>query len=632
MARRRQNDRDELRDVSLPLERRSSDYYDTVLASAVAESRVLRGRGDRLSTARLLVAAAAVLAVIRATQIPTAIWVVIAVASVVLFIALVWQYARVGRRLGAATRLERACRAGLARIARDWDNVPPLRTPRLSDAAVIIAHDLDVVGRASLIRLLDIGNPVLGGARLAEWIFDDPADIEALRARQRSVAQLRAQPKALIDVAIVGRAARDRPADLASLTTWSTSPIGTQLLPGVARALVVVLVLTASAFAVQAARPVATSMVTLLIAAQLVLSGVARRSLNRELGGLDEPLRHIQSALGSARVFVDLPDIDGRMGDVQRRLREDGAIAAMDALSRLLSWNDVRYSPLAHWVYNAAIGFDVHLAGAVARWRARYGAMVPLWLDLVADGEALTALATLAFENPEWGMPELRDGSAGPLVDAPAIRHPLLLPAAAVPNPATIDKPGRVVIASGSNMSGKTTYVRAVGLNALLGLAGGPMAAARATLSRVRVRTSVRIEDDLTRGVSLFLAEVTRLRDVIHDARTPASPPVLFLLDEILQGTNARDRREATRVVLGELADAGAAGLVTTHDAEIATGLGQALVEQVHFQEAVAKDASGVRMTFDYALRPGPAHTANAQLILAMLGIGSPPPAAPRTL
>jgi len=120
VARRRQNDRDELRDVSLPLERRSSDYYDTVLASAVAESRVLRGRGDRLSTARLLVAAAAVLAVIRATQIPTAIWVVIAVASVVLFIALVWQYARVGRRLGAATRLERACRAGLARIARDW--------------------------------------------------------------------------------------------------------------------------------------------------------------------------------------------------------------------------------------------------------------------------------------------------------------------------------------------------------------------------------------------------------------------------------------------------------------------------------------------------------------------------------
>jgi len=217
------------------------------------------------------------------------------------------------------------------------------------------------------------------------------------------------------------------------------------------------------------------------------------------------------------------------------------------------------------------------------------------------------------------------DPEAPPL-DATALAHPLLAPDLAVPNDVRLAAPGAVAVLSGANMAGKTTFLRAVGLNALLAQAGGPACAEALALRRCRVRSSVRVEDDLSRGASLFLAEATRLRDVIVDADDAARPPVLFLFDEILHGTNAADRRAATRTVLRRLARAGAAGLVTTHDPEVGAFGDGAGARQLHFAGRVARDASGrPALAFDYRVRPGPAREANAGAVLEMLGISDPP-------
>jgi DNA mismatch repair ATPase MutS len=205
--------------------------------------------------------------------------------------------------------------------------------------------------------------------------------------------------------------------------------------------------------------------------------------------------------------------------------------------------------------------------------------------------------------------------------------HPLIANEVRVVNPVALDSPGSVIVISGSNMSGKTTYLRAVGLNALLAQAGGPGCAAELTIRRCRVRTTVRVEDDLSAGVSLFFAEVSRIRDIVTDAAkgSDGDPPVLFLLDEILHGTNAADRRQASQLVLRRLIATGSSGLITTHDPGIAElGSHGGRVVHAHFTDAVGSEQGEVTMTFDYVMKPGPATTTNALRILEALGLSGP--------
>lgn len=289
-------------------------------------------------------------------------------------------------------------------------------------------------------------------------------------------------------------------------------------------------------------------------------------------------------------------------------------------LRRLLEWNNVRYTPLAHWLLNASVGLDAYIWLGVRRWRAQHLGNAGRWVDSAADAEALIALATLGFDHPDWPQAHVHDDAAAASLDARALGHPLLAPGRMVRNDLRLEGPGAVAVVSGSNMAGKTTYLRAAGLDTLLAQAGGPVCATSLYLRRCRVRTSVRIEDDLGSGVSLFMAEAMRLRTIVGEAeaaRGEGAPPVLFLLDEILHGTNARDRREATRLVLRRLAAAGASGVVTTHDPSIAREGDR----QLHFRETIAPDDAGFRMDFDYTAREGPATSANALAVLRMLGL-----------
>jgi DNA mismatch repair ATPase MutS len=293
------------------------------------------------------------------------------------------------------------------------------------------------------------------------------------------------------------------------------------------------------------------------------------------------------------------------------------------ALERIVAFVDARQNEVFRLLVGPLLMWDVHCAFALLRWRARAGAQVRGWLDALGEVEALASLGGFAHEHPgfAWSEP-----APEPCFEARGMGHPLIAHAQRVGNDVRLPSAGKALVVTGSNMSGKSTLLRAVGVNAALAFAGAPVCAAALRIGPARIATSMRIEDSLEQGVSHFFAELRRLKrvlDMAHEGHAEDGaprPPVLFLLDEILHGTNSRERVIGACAVVRELLACGALGAVSTHDLGI-TALERELggkVDNVHFEEQVQGEA----MTFDYALRPGIVQSSNALRLMRAVGIG----------
>jgi DNA mismatch repair ATPase MutS len=251
----------------------------------------------------------------------------------------------------------------------------------------------------------------------------------------------------------------------------------------------------------------------------------------------------------------------------------------------------------------------------IQKWRRRYGHCIDQWLDTVGEFEAVLSLASHAREHPRDPFPELVE--PGPLFEGSQLAHPLLPESTAVRNDVSLSAATPLIMVSGSNMSGKSTLLRTVGTNAVLALAGAPVRAQRLRLSSLQVGSAMRVHDSLQDGKSLFYANLTRLRAIV--ALAGKTPPLLFLLDEILQGTNSHDRRIGAEAVIRKLLDGGAIGLVTTHDLEL-TRIVESLdgrAVNVHFADQLVDG----KMTFDYRIHPGVVERSNALELMRMMGL-----------
>jgi DNA mismatch repair ATPase MutS len=318
-----------------------------------------------------------------------------------------------------------------------------------------------------------------------------------------------------------------------------------------------------------------------------------------------------------------------RMQRLHDSLRLSGrdAAAELARLERIVAFAEVRHSPMLHFALQWLFVWDVHVAAALERWRRDAGVHVRGWLESLGEAESLAALGTLSHDNPDWCFPSITEAAdeAEALVEGERVGHPLLPDGARVPNDVSVGPPGSFLLITGSNMSGKSTLLRAIGANVVLALAGAPVCAARFRTPIVDVRTSIRIQDSLERGISLFMAELQRLRAVVDAARSvPEGKRVLYLLDEMLHGTNTAERQIAARIVIGHLLAAGAIGAVTTHDLSLAsTGELESAARPVHFSEQFDRTDGQTVMTFDYRLRPGLATSANALALLDLVGLGA---------
>jgi hypothetical protein len=288
-------------------------------------------------------------------------------------------------------------------------------------------------------------------------------------------------------------------------------------------------------------------------------------------------------------------------------------------LARIAGWSELRGQPLIHFPIQALTLWDFHLYFALERWRRRSGRHVRGWIDALAAVDALATMSMIRADEPTWSTP--RVDPAGDRLSAAALGHPLIPDPRRVVNDIEVGPPGTTVLITGSNMSGKSTLLRAIGLNAVLAQAGAPVCAASFVMPPADLHTSIRIQDSLELGISYFMAALARLKQIVDAAERGAAPGrgLLYLLDEVLQGTNSVERAIAVRAVVRHLLDARAIGVITTHDLGLADEEPlESAGRLAHFTEQVHPDGT---MTFDYRLRPGLATSTNALRLMQLIGI-----------
>ena len=545
-------------------------------------------------------------------------------AAAVGFVWLVARHRRVRARERWHGTLEELAEEGLARLDRRWEALPEAGGgPAEPDHPY--ADDLDVLGPASLRRLLSTPATPPGRAAVRRWLLE-PADPATSARRREAVAALAGRHEFRSELAARARLAGDPDeGTFRRFLAWAESENWLEpraWLLWTARLLPVATVALAAA---QVGGLVAGPWWAAGPPTMLALTGLTGPGtggeLERATAGEAELERY-------AEVLETLAEVGGEAAALAG-IREDlsggnGAPAAeaVRRLGRLVAWAEVRNNGLVHFVLQALLLWDVHVLHRLERWKARHGHRMRDWLGALGRGEALCALAELQADHPEWCLARVETGRM-PGLEAEGLGHPLLTPGACVHNDVRIGPPGSFLLVTGSNMSGKSTLLRAVGLAVVLARAGGPVPARRCRLSPLRVRTVMRVEDSLAEGLSTYMAELERTRQVVASARSEERP-VLYLLDEPLQGTNEAERRVALRTVLRHLLETDAVGAVATHDLRLheVDDL-EAAARPVHFTGTVEEGEGGPRLRFDYRLREGPATSTNALDLLRLVGLGA---------
>lgn len=565
-------------------------------------------------------------------ELPAA-WVALGVAVVLTaaFVGLIVVHRRVRRIERWEAALADVAREGLLRLDRDWDGLeqalpPAERAPEEPPPEHAYARDLSVTGRASLVRLAGPVTSERGRAILRAWLLA-PAPPETAKARQGAVREL--APLYDFRAELVARGRLDGPETLEGLDrffTWAEGDDATGASPPLRAALWLLpplLLVGIVGYFVLDWWPwwILPALAQLVILRRHRLR-VARTLTESVAGGpplraLVPQLRLVEEGTWSDPLLTALVD---RLGHGERAAHRD-----VERLSRLLDTVESRrnafYATLAPLLL-----LDLHLCDALDRWRAAYGRAVRDWLEALGEWEALSAFAALAHDHPNWADAALTDGAVE--LRATALGHPLLRADACVRNDVVLGPPATFLLVTGSNMSGKSTLLRAIGANAVLAGAGAPVCASALALPPLRVHTSMRVEDSLAEGISLFMAELLRIKKVVEaaDRAEADGRRVLYLLDEILHGTNTAERRTAARGVVRHLLASGAIGAVSTHDLSLADAPDLAkAAHAVHFREEVhARDGagSGPLLTFDYRLREGIATTRNALKLLEAVGLG----------
>lgn len=534
-------------------------------------------------------------------------------------------FAFLGRALDRAQREERALAGavryyqdGLARLEERWRELP-------ADGAAFgvpfrgghhPADDLDLFGPNSLFQLLDRTVTAEGARTLARWLTE-PAEVEELRARQAAAVEL---AQALdVSESLASAAAGDdhRAVEDQALLAWAEG--GPPLpQPGLLQLLGVVLpslFLAAFgwwAFTAQRGPMIWTG---LLLIATVVAT---RKVIGARAQVLSGPERALSRYAKLIETVEALPLSSPRLKAVQDKLWVQGepAAARIQRLRRLVEYLEWRLNAFFGLSLSPALLWELNLVLRTERWRQETGPALRGWFLAIGELEALASFGALLRERPDYSLPTFVEGPAS--FKAQGLSHPLIDRRKVVANDLRLDGPGSVLLLSGSNMSGKSTLLRSVGLAVVMARAGAPVAARQLELTPLLLMTSVRIVDSLAAGTSHFYAELLRLKAIVDRAKE--GRPLLYLLDEVLHGTNSRERYLGAVAVIRWLASTGAMGIVTTHDlslAKVKERLPPEKARNQHFSDEVQGD----RIHFDYQLRDGPIQSTNALRLMRAVGI-----------
>jgi len=501
---------------------------------------------------------------------------------------------------------------GLARLQNEWPGRGE-SGDRFLDAAHPYARDLDVFGTASVFQYLSTARTRAGEETVARWLLR-AAPVEEILARQGAVRDLADRLDFRERVASAGEAVRTgvHPDVLAA---WGeANPVLTSAIDRLLISALALLWLLSLVAWIVWGSPLPVLLMSLLnfgyahrVAPRMDLAAGAIEKAAADLRLLAEVLTLMERESFAAPRLMELQNMLKR--------RETAPSIAIRRLARLADLIESRHSLFARPL-DLVLFWSAQLAFVAERWQKRFGPELRVWLASVGELEALASMSAFAFEHPAYAFPEFAGET--PIFDATGIAHPLLLLEGAVENDVRLDGGSQLMILSGPNMAGKSTFIRSIGVNAVLAQCGAPVRARRLRMSPLQVAASICILDSLSGGVSRFYAEIRRVKMIVDLSHQ--SMPVLFLLDELLSGTNSHDRFAGTQFVLRKLVEQNAVGVVSTHDlalARIPDGMdGRAF--NAHFDDRIEGDA----LIFDYKLKPGIVQTSNALKLMRTIGLG----------
>jgi len=517
---------------------------------------------------------------------------------------------------------------GLAGMRRRWEDipVPKIEIPEHHQAQ---AKDLDLFGPASLFHLVCRAQTFQGVLTLRDWLLE-PAEPAVVHQRRQAVAELSTglpfRQEIEVPSAMLGTAPQSfldwvEGEPILAKRTW------TRRLLIVQSTIPILALMAASVGLVSIGAGVGTMCAACLV--NLIVTAFLA-------GCVHDVFRKAAPRDGIAREYLRLFELAARLPGTSamvagfRHTATDPTSGAIRGLRGLVPVTTFGYScrdPFKTALYlplQFLMLWDLYLLLALERWQRRWRSHCRRWFEMLGELEAISSLASLAQENPQWCFPEL-DEQYPKGLDAQDLGHPLLADDVCIRNDVALGPPGKFLLISGSNMSGKSTLLRAIGLNVVLAQAGGPVCASRWTMSPLALATVIRIDDSLVDGVSLFLAGLYRIKDVTARAREMvgrSDRTLVYLLDEPLQGTNARERRIVTRKVLGLLLQHAAIGAVSSHDVELADDASLAVAcIAAHFQETIDRNCRPIRILFDYKLRCGTATTTDALELVELVGL-----------
>ncbi|GAB5518617.1 MAG: MutS family DNA mismatch repair protein [Rhodothermales bacterium] len=510
----------------------------------------------------------------------------------------------------------------LARQRLDWEQLP--ETSKLeADVAHPFSADLDVFGERSVHRLLDATETAGGSAKLSAWLSATEPDVAATMKRQHAVRQLVRMPVFRQRLALLGRMMHPKaprwdgtPIERwlasievhAALRTWAVGLTGLALLN--------VALIIAHAMGWVPALWLGS------VVLYIVLYGV-------QFGRLQQAFAESEALVDAFRAFMppltfleryrlkQAPNVEAICAPIQHPNQRPSEL--MQRVQRIATAASVTRSELLLVLLNALVPWNLIVTYLLHRTKGQLRTVVPQWFEAWYTLDALCALATFADDHPHYTFPEFAEDDD--LIQASEIGHPLIDAVAKVRNTVTLHEAGEVLLITGSNMAGKSTFMRTLGVNVVLAWAGGVVDAHRLRLRPLRLFSCMQVQDSVNDGFSFFYAEVRRLRALLDALYAEHDAPLLYLIDEIFRGTNNRERFMGSQAYIRELASGNGAGLLATHDLDLVR-LADELprLRNLHFREEVADG----RMTFDYTLRDGPCPTTNALKIMAMEGLPVP--------
>jgi MutS-like protein len=504
---------------------------------------------------------------------------------------------------------------GLSRMEDRWTGTGA-SGERFRNPKHVYTDDLDIFGTGCLFELLSMARLPMGEERLAQWLTA-ASRVPEIRERQTVIVELRDKLDLREGLALLGEDLKVR-LDPRSLENWAEAP---RLLPaGAWRIVCALLAISAAATTVYFLATLRLWPLAIVLALEVIVLLWLRTRAEKVVSSLACNAEGLGLFADILQRLEREPFVSPRLQGFATELKTGRQTSSQSArrLANIVYWIDAREDLLGR-LLELPMLYTVQCAFAAEAWRKRHGGELRAWVDIAAEMEALLSLAGYSYEHPDDPFPEFSEETP----KAPAVflgeelGHPLIPSAECVRNSVQLDPQARLLLVSGSNMSGKSTYLRTAGMNAVLALAGAPIRGKSLRMTPILLGTSIRRVDSLQEHRSSFYTEILRIRDVFE--LTEGSQRVLFLFDELLEGTNSNDRRIGSEGLLRALLERGAMGIVTTHDLAL-TDIAQVLpnaVRNVHFQDYVEAG----KMRFDHKLRDGVVAKSNALELMRLIGL-----------